>query len=54
MVDSFIKYPTDFNTNLDPKEEIFQHEMIGTLKRISEEDENDNGFSLKDTTEVME
>lgn len=33
---------------------MFQHKMIDIRKRISKEDDDDEGFSLKDTTKVME
>lgn len=44
----------DFNKDLDPEEDIFQHEVVDMFRKLSGEDESDDGFSIKDETEVME
>lgn len=53
IVDSFTEYIHQFNKDLDPEEPIFQHEFVDKIKEIAAKEEGDDGFSLKETIEVM-
>lgn len=54
VVESFNKYVREFNTLADPEEDIFENDLVDLLKKLSDEEDNDDGFYLKDRTEVME
>lgn len=54
VVESFNKYVREFNTELDTEEDIFENDLVDLLKKLSDEEDNDDGFYLKDRTEVME
>lgn len=52
--ESFIDYVTQVHKKLDSEECILEHEFIDKIIEISNKEDSDKGFSLEETTTLME
>lgn len=52
--DSLLVYVEDLNNEPGTVDHVFEHEIIEQLKKMSEGDIEEDGFTLRNTTEVME